>query len=120
MTDPAAQVLKRRFRRRTLRVRVDYQVAGAMRSEWATTLGAGGMFVETEDAPPVGTRVKLRFRLPSGGLTHEIEGRVAWAMAAAGVGGRPAPSPGMGIEFADSVASAALARELEREPETAS
>jgi uncharacterized protein (TIGR02266 family) len=120
MTDPSAQVLKRRFRRRTLRVRVDYVVAGAMRCEWATTLGAGGMFVETEDAPAVGTRLKVRFRLPSGANTHEIEGRVAWAMSPEGIDGSPAPSPGMGIEFADSVASAALARELEREPEATS
>jgi uncharacterized protein (TIGR02266 family) len=120
VTDPIAQLLKRRFRRRTLRVRVDYSVGGAMRCEWATTLGAGGMFVETEDAPSVGTRVKVRFRLPSGGMPHEIEGRVAWAMSAEGSDGSPAPSPGIGIEFVDSVASAALARELEREPEVES
>lgn len=108
---------KRRFRRRTLRVRVDYFAAGAMHCEWATTLGAGGMFIETEDAATVGTRLKVRFRLPHGAGVHEIEARVAWAMGSQGSDGSPAPSPGMGIEFTDGVAAAALARELEREPD---
>jgi uncharacterized protein (TIGR02266 family) len=115
---PAQPPAKRRFRRRTLRVRVDYAVAGTQRCEWATTLGAGGMFIETEDSPPVGTRLKVRFCLPSGAAPHEIEARVAWAMES-GSDGSLAPSPGMGIEFTDGVASAALARELEREPDEA-
>jgi uncharacterized protein (TIGR02266 family) len=104
----------RRFRRRTLRVRIDYQVDGVMRCEWATTLGAGGMFIETEDPPPVGARVKLRFRLSEDGALHEVEGRVAWTMTPGDRPAAPIPSPGMGVEFRDAVAVAALARELER------
>jgi uncharacterized protein (TIGR02266 family) len=107
----------RRFRRRTVRVRVDIRTAGAVRTEWATTLGAGGMFLETEDALPVGTRLKLHFRLPGGIADHELEGRVAWEMTAHRADGSPAPSPGMGIEFTDAAATADLARELERELE---
>jgi uncharacterized protein (TIGR02266 family) len=107
----------RRFRRRTVRVRVEIRMAGVVRTEWATTLGAGGMFLETDDALRVGTRVKLCFRLPGGDAAHELEGRVAWAMAAQSADGSPAPSPGMGIEFNDPAATASLARELEREPE---
>jgi uncharacterized protein (TIGR02266 family) len=110
---------KRRFRRRTVRVRVDYDVDGAPHHDWATTLGAGGIFIETETPPPVGQRLKLKFRLPDGQVPHEIEGRVAWAMRASAAQGDPAPSPGMGIEFTDAVACAALARELERTPDLA-
>ena len=120
MTDGAAPAPKRRFRRRTLRVSVEYEVAGELRCEWATTLGAGGMFIETDDPPPGGTRVKLCFRLPYGLATHEIEGRVVWATGASAQNGSSVPSAGMGIEFTDAVASAALARELEREPEAVS
>lgn len=107
----------RRFRRRTLRLRVELHVAGSVRSEWATTLGAGGLFLETEDALRVGSRLKLRFRLPGGERLHELEGRVAWAMRPQGSAGGPLPSPGMGIEFIDVAATAALAHELEREPD---
>jgi len=107
----------RRFRRRTVRVRVEMRTAGVVRTEWATTLGAGGMFLESEDALPVGTRLKLRFRLPGGAREHELEGRVAWQMTAQGADGNPVPSPGMGIEFTDPAATADLARELERDAE---
>jgi uncharacterized protein (TIGR02266 family) len=97
-------------------VRVEIRTGGVVRTEWATTLGAGGMFLETEDALRVGTRLKLVFRLPGGDADHELEGRVAWEMTSHGTAGSPAPSPGMGIEFTDTAATADLARELEREP----
>ena len=104
---------KRRFRRRTVRVLVDYQVAGSVRCEYATTLGAGGMFVETEDPLPPGTQLKTRFRLPGREVLHEVQGRVAWTLPAeAGSGANRVP--GMGVEFVDAVAAATLARELER------
>ena len=108
----------RRFRRRTVRLRVELQARDALRTEWATTLGAGGLFLETEDVLRTGTRLKLRFRLPGGSALHELEGRVAWAMKAEGSEGSIAPSPGMGIEFTDAAATAALAHELEREAES--
>jgi Tfp pilus assembly protein PilZ len=75
------------------------------------------MFLETEDALRVGTRLRLRFCLPGGETLHELEGRVAWMMAGGrAAGGAPAPSPGMGIEFTDPVGASKLARELEHEP----
>ncbi len=119
MTDRTSPPHKRRFRRRTLRVRIDYQVGGVVRCESATTLGAGGMFIESEEAAPKGTLLKVRFRLPGGSELHEIAGRVAWAMAAAAPDSGPSRTPGMGVEFTDSVAAAALARELDRIEEPA-
>jgi type IV pilus assembly protein PilZ len=96
-----------------VRVLVDFIAEGGVRCEYATTLGAGGMFVETEEPIPLEAALKARFRLPGSDVVHEIEGRVAWTQGA-GDGGRRAP--GMGVEFTDSVAVAALARELERLP----
>jgi Tfp pilus assembly protein PilZ len=109
----ASEPPMRRFRRRTVRVRVDYAVDGEPRSEWATTLGAGGMFIETEEPTRAGARLKVRFALP-GNERHEIEARVVWAMAGAAAGSSPARATGIGVEFTDPVAAARLAHELER------
>ena len=68
----------RRFRRLTLRILVDYAAEGTMRCDYATTLGAGGLFIETDEPIDAGTRLKMRFRLPGGQDLHELEGRVVW------------------------------------------
>ena len=104
--------IKRRFRRRTARVLVDYSAGGEIRCEYATTLGAGGMFIETEEPLQPGSQIKVRFRLPSAGTVHEIEARVAWIQTPDEADQRRAP--GMGIEFTDAVATSVLARSLER------
>jgi type IV pilus assembly protein PilZ len=102
----------RRFRRRTVRILVDYQSDSGVRCDYATTLGAGGVFIESDDPLPSGSRVKLRFRLPAGEELHEIEARVAWVRG--GPGGAPdLHAPGMGVQFTDSIGTAKLARELE-------
>lgn len=105
-------VAKRRFRRRTVRVLVDYTAGGEVHCEYATTLGAGGMFIESESPLPSGAQIKVRFRLPTAGTVHEIEARVAWTQAADD--GSTRGAPGMGIEFTDAVATATLARSLEK------
>jgi Tfp pilus assembly protein PilZ len=117
MTLRSSPPCKRRFRRRTVRVLVDYQVGGVVRCEYATTLGAGGMFIESEEPSAKGAMIKVRFRLPSSPALHEIQGRVAWAIGAEAPGSGPSRVPGMGIEFTDAVAAAALARELDRTPD---
>ena len=101
----------RRFRRRTLRVMVEYSAASGLHFDPATTLGAGGLFIESESPQPEGTRLKLRFQLPGSERVHEIEGRVVWA---AGPGERGSTTPGMGIEFSDRTAASKLARDLEQ------
>ena len=103
---------ERRFRRRTVRVLVDFLGSAGIRCEYATTLGAGGLFIETEEPIEIGTPIKVRFRLPECDQVHEIEGRVAWHQRAAS--GEPITrAPGMGIEFVDAAATAALARDLD-------
>ena len=109
---PGDSAPRRRFRRRTVRVRVDYQSRDGAHCDVATTLGAGGLFIESRDPLPEGTRLTLRFRLPEGGVVHEFEGRVAWRHRADGTRADPRPA-GMGIAFSRAAATGQLARELE-------
>ena len=102
---------RRRFRRRTVRVLVDYAAPDGVRCEYATTLGAGGLFIESEEPLPPGSIFKVRFRLPSSGRIHEVESRVAWAHVASAQ--TSSQAPGMGIVFTNAGATAELARELE-------
>ncbi len=101
----------RRYRRRTLRVNVEYLAPGGPRVDPATTLGAGGLFIETEDPLDEGSDVKLCFALQAGGQTFEIEGRVVWCRRPTDPHGH---ANGMGIEFTDRENAVALALELER------
>lgn len=99
----------RRYRRRTLRVMVEYGSPTGLHCDPATTLGAGGLFIETDSPLRENTPIKLRFRLRGSENTHEIEGRVVWRTDIRGDG---STTPGMGIEFTDRSGSQRLAREL--------
>jgi Tfp pilus assembly protein PilZ len=103
---------RRRFRRRTVRVLVDYAAPDGVRCEYATTLGAGGLFIESDEPLPPGSIFKVRFRLPSSGRIHEVESRVVWSHVATAPGAS-AQAPGMGIVFTNASATAELARELD-------
>ena len=101
----------RRYRRRTLRVNVEYSAPDGPRFDPATTLGAGGLFIETEDPLDEGSDVKLCFELLAGGPAFEIQGRVVWCRRPSDPHGH---ASGMGIEFTDRENSVALALALER------
>lgn len=109
---PASDPERRQKRRRSVRMLVDYVSRQGVRCEYATTLGEGGLFVETETPLPAGAPLRLRFRLPGSARVHEVEGRVAWVREPATERDDAYP-PGMGIRFTDSVAEAGVARELE-------
>ena len=102
----------RRHRRQNLRILVDYKTADGIHCDYASTIGVGGMFLETENPPPPGTEIKLRFRLPEGEELHEIEGAVVWRQLPSAAG-EPMRPTGAGIQFMDSSAVARLGRELE-------
>jgi len=93
----------RRHRRRTVRVQVAYEAGGGVHKGVATTLGAGGLFLQTDQGLARGTELVARFRLHDGGALHEIDARVVWGQ----------PAGGCGLEFTDPVAAARLAHELE-------
>jgi len=102
---------KRLYRRRTIRIAVEYLSDTGLRRERATTLGAGGLFIETGSPEATGSILKLCFQLSETSARHEIEGRVVWSR---GVGDGNAGATGMGIEFLNRSAANALAVELEQ------
>jgi uncharacterized protein (TIGR02266 family) len=110
VTQPDPRHSRRRYRRLTLRVLVEYQSDSGLQVDPATTLGAGGIFIETDRPLTERATLKLRFRLPGGPVPHEIEGRVVWRRRPEDPGQH---APGMGIEFTDRSAAGRLARELE-------
>jgi len=102
----------RRYRRQTLRIMVDYVTEWGVCCDYATTLGAGGMFIETDEPLTQGSVIKARFRLPRGEELHEVEGRVVWRRNPS-QHGEAVSSGGAGIKFTDKLAISKLARELE-------
>ena len=111
MTDRSKAEM-RRYRRQTLRILVDYFTENGVACDYATTLGAGGMFLECDPPLEAGCRVKARFKLPGCEEYHEMEGHVVWRSGEPEPG-RPNSPPGVGIKFTDQTAIANLARELE-------
>src|SRR2546426_9934114 len=63
-------------------------------SGWGTNLSTGGVFVNSNGAPPVGTPVHVLLQLP-GVSECKLNGRVAWSQPS----GPGVDEPGMGIEF---------------------
>ena len=104
----------RRFRRQLVRVLVDYHAAGTPHCEYATTLGAGGLFIETDEPLAPGTPLRVRFRLPGGAALHSIAGRVTWQHRLEDARAGDVRPSGMGIEFTDALAAAQLGQELEQ------
>ena len=96
----------------TVRILVDYELRGEPHRDYATTLGAGGLFIECPDPPLPNSTLKLRFGLRTAGKPFELEGRVTWRCTAetAGLG----VVPGMGLSFAPGSDTGRLARELNR------
>lgn len=101
---------ERRHRRLTVRIRTEISFGAQRRDATATTLGGGGLFVETPEPLPRLTPLALRFRLSAAGPLHSVPGRVVFCHAPTDGIGRKA---GMGIEFTDSEATARVAAELE-------
>jgi uncharacterized protein (TIGR02266 family) len=103
----------RKYRRTTVRMLVDYQAMGGLHCDYATTLGAGGMFLQTELALRRGDLVKVRFRVPGNETLHELQAKVTWHHDAQPAENGEVRTPGVGLQFVDPKATNELARELE-------
>ena len=109
MTRPRS---RRRYRRRTVRVAVSYVSAFGSAQAVATTLGAGGMFIASEEPLPKRAKLEVEFALPGQpDQIHRIPATVVWCNAPGKAHGH---ALGMGISFDDPRACATLAVELER------
>jgi uncharacterized protein (TIGR02266 family) len=84
--------------RRTARVHHEVMVGVSSEegtfSGWGTNLSVGGVSVNSQHTPKIGTRVNVLLQLPGHGEC-KLTGRVAWAQAT----GPGVDEPGMGIEF---------------------
>jgi Tfp pilus assembly protein PilZ len=101
---------RRRYRRMTVRLRAVYEHAGVRREAIATTLGAGGLFVATDEPLEKGSLLRIGFRVPGSSRSHELDARVVWAHRDGDPGQQ---GHGMGLAFTNPAACAALAAELE-------
>jgi Tfp pilus assembly protein PilZ len=101
---------RRRYRRMTVRLHAVYVHRGVEHEVVATTLGAGGLFVSSDDPLPKGIRLRIRFRLPGGIREHELDARVVWAHRQGDPGSQ---GHGMGLAFTNPAQSAPLATELD-------
>lgn len=101
---------RRRYRRITLSLDVEYRSEVGARKAIATTLGAGGLFIRTEHPLLEGAEIEIGFELPGGTSQHQVRGRVVWSQPPAREAG---VTPGMGIAFTDKLAISKLARELD-------
>ena len=90
----AAEIDRRITPRADLIVRVDYQTVDQLFSEFARNINEGGLFVETDSPPEVGTPVELQFKIPGSVEPIQVTGFVV--RLSEGDGENP---PGMGIEF---------------------
>ena len=108
MSEPGA---RRRYRRMTVRIRAVYEHAGVQREATATTLGAGGLFVATDDPPPRDSSLQVRFQVPGSEREYALAARVVWTHRP---GDRGSQGRGMGIAFTSPADVASLATELER------
>lgn len=91
-----AGVERRRSSRVDLVVRVDYKTVDELFSEFARNINEGGLYVETDSPPQLGSSVALQFKIPGGEGPIQVMGRVV--RICEGEIGEP---PGMGIEFDD-------------------
>jgi len=103
----------RKHRRVTVRILVDYQAKGGIHCDYATTLGAGGMFLQTDLPLERNESVKLRFRIPGGETLHELEAKVTWAHPAHEDFAGNLRVAGVGLQFTGSGGRDDLAQELE-------
>lgn len=109
LTRPAG-VERRRSSRIDLVVRVDYKTVDELFSEFARNINEGGLYVETDTPPQLGSSVALQFQIPGGTEPIQVIGRVVRISEGEGV-----DPPGMGIEFEDlNAQSRELINELVR------
>ena len=78
MTAGLQSIEMRVSRRLPVRVMVEYSTVEDFLIDYSANVSMGGMFIRTPHALPVGTRFRLRFRIPEYRGTLETCGEVRW------------------------------------------
>jgi uncharacterized protein (TIGR02266 family) len=102
MSAALKEMEQRITKRLPIRVLVEYESAEDFLIDYTANVSVGGMFIQTDDPLPMGTRFRLRFRIPGHGKVIETFGEVRWSVPPAEAGPM---RPGMGIQFDDLRAS---------------
>ena len=90
--DPGAE--RRRAQRLDHELLVAYHTPGGFVSHWAVNLSRSGIFVNTPNPRPAGSRVALLVHLPDKGQPCRLDGRVVRVVG-------QGPRQGMGVEFVE-------------------
>lgn len=93
-----SSVEKRVSTRVPIRVQVEYESVDDFLADYSSNISLGGMFIQTDQPLDLGTRFRLRFKLPDRTKTVETFGVVRWVVPDDGT---PGTVPGMGIQFDD-------------------
>jgi len=91
---------RRQLARILVDLEVDYRCDDTFLFAYITDISAMGIFVQTNQPEPAGTRINLRFTPPGLDETLELEGEVIWINPYR-PGDRENLNPGMGIRFLD-------------------
>lgn len=100
--DQRSGVDRRVHERVLVDIEVDYKADDTFLFAYITDISAMGIFVQTNNPEPIGTRLNLCFRTPAelGGALMEVEGEVIWVNPLR-PGSSESRNPGMGIRFVD-------------------
>lgn len=88
---------RRQLPRVPARVLVEYDTVEDFLIDYTSNISIGGLFIQTREPFPVGTRFRLRFRIPGRSRPVEVDGEVCWVQGPLESGPL---QPGMGVRFA--------------------
>jgi type IV pilus assembly protein PilZ len=87
---------RRTNRRLPIRVMVEYETTEDFLIDYTANVSIGGMFIRTDQPLEMGTRFRIRFRLPDRKKPIETYAVVRWVVSPADPG---LMQPGMGVQF---------------------
>ena len=87
-------------RRVELDLEIDYSDLESFCQDYIRNISRGGLFIETRRPLPLGTELKLKFRLPGSDIPIKTSGVVMWTVEAEEATDRKS-APGMGVKFGD-------------------
>ena len=92
----SSSIERRTNRRLPIRVMVEYETTEDFLFDYTANVSIGGMFIATGEPLQLGTRFRMRFRLPNRKKPIETYAVVRWVVDPEDLGGMQA---GMGVQF---------------------
>lgn len=89
--------LRETGKRIAVNILVDYQAKGNYLFDFCTDLGAGGVFIATEQPQNLGEELQLSFTIPDSKKTLTLKGKVVWIQPK--VSAKPEIQAGIGVQF---------------------